>query len=194
MTQYLRIDSSPRSSKASVSRQLADIYFKDIAAQNVTIRNASRSFPNVDTDWIGANFTPANDRSTAQKEALALSDKLVDELQVADVIVISTPIYNFGVPAPLKSWIDLICRAGVTFQYTPQGPVGLMKGKRAVILTASGGTKAGSDIDFATPYLRQVMNFIGISDVEIIAADGHMGDETSIGRAKDAAQTLAAAE
>ena len=111
----------------------------------------------------------------------------------ADTIVIGTPIYNFSVPSTLKAWIDLVARVGVTFNYTETGPVGLLEGKRAIIAVASGGTQAGSDIDFATTYLRHVLGFIGITDVELVAADQlSMDEEGSMQRAKSAIEALAA--
>ena len=94
-----------------------------------------------------------------------------DEIKAADVVLIGLPIYNFGVPAALKAWIDLVARAGVTFRYTESGPVGLLAGKRAIVTVASGGTEAGSDIDFATPYIRHALKFIGITDVLFVKAD-----------------------
>lgn len=169
----LRIDASARKTE-SVSRSLSDLFIDHLAsgsAVQVQSRDLSIGLPFVDETWIGANFTPDDDRSAAQRSALKLSDQLIEELEAADLIVISTPIYNFGVPASLKAWIDLVARAGRTFRYTDTGPEGLLTGKRAVILAASGGTEVGSPIDFAVPYLRHVLGFIGINDVETIAAD-----------------------
>lgn len=113
---------------------------------------------------------PVDDRGTVQHDTLALSDKLVSELQKVDTIVIGAPIYNVSVPAYLKAWIDLVTRAGLTFQYIETGPKGLLEGKRAIVALASGGTPVGSDADFATGYLRHVLGFIGITDVQFVAA------------------------
>ncbi|MDH3266802.1 MAG: NAD(P)H-dependent oxidoreductase, partial [Gammaproteobacteria bacterium] len=110
-------------------------------------------------------------RDAAQREALAFSDRLVAELQHADAIVIGAPIYNFNIPAALKAWIDMIARARVTFRYTDNGPKGLLEGKKAYIVVASGGVKIGSKADFATPYLRHALAFVGITDVEFIGAE-----------------------
>jgi FMN-dependent NADH-azoreductase len=110
-------------------------------------------------------------RSAAQRAALAESDALVAELAAADLLVIGVPIYNFGVPAALKAWVDMVARARLTFRYTENGPEGLLRGKRAYLVVASGGTAVGSEIDFATGYLRHVLGFLGIEDVQIIAAD-----------------------
>ena len=125
-------------------------------------------------NWVAANFTDEAERSDAQKAELALSDTLVEELIAADILVIGTPIYNFGIPAALKAWIDMVARARMTFHYTANGPEGLLTGKKAYILVASGGTEIGSEIDFATGYLRHVLGFIGITDVTFIAADQQM--------------------
>jgi FMN-dependent NADH-azoreductase len=121
--------------------------------------------------WVGANFTADESRTPAQLETLALSDSLIAELEAADTLVLGVPIYNFGVPAAFKAWIDLVARARKTFKYTETGPVGLLDGKKAYVVVASGGTVSGSEIDFATPYLRHVLGFLGIHDVTVIAAD-----------------------
>lgn len=190
----LRIDASARKD-GSVSRELADLYIDRIAEQRavrVETRDASDGLPLVTQDWITANFTAESERTPDNRDALAASDRLVDELKRNELLVISTPIYNFGVPAALKLWVDQVARAGLTFRYTDKGPVGLLDGKRAVILVASGGTKVGSNIDFATPYLRHVLGFIGITDVEIIAADQLMASgPDKIEHTKDQVRALA---
>ncbi len=169
----LRIDASARQ-QGSVSRDLNDKVIDRFAAAgdvSVVRRDLTNPLPFLDGDWIAANFTPADDRTDAQREKLALSDTLISEIEKADTILIGLPIYNFGVPAALKAWIDLVARAGVTFRYTESGPVGLLTGKRAIVTVASGGTEAGSDIDFATPYIRHALKFIGITDVLFVKAD-----------------------
>jgi FMN-dependent NADH-azoreductase len=137
----------------------------------VTPRDLADGVPFVDAAWIAANFTADEDRSAEQHDVLAHSDRLVAELRDADVIVMGVPIYNFGIPAALKAWVDMIARARVTFRYTENGPQGLLQGKTAYVVVASGGVAVGSDFDFATPYLRQALAFVGITDVEFIAAD-----------------------
>jgi FMN-dependent NADH-azoreductase len=124
---------------------------------------------------VDANFTAPDQRNALQRAALVESDALVAELMATDVLVIGVPIYNFGIPAKLKAWVDMVARARVTFRYTEDGPVGLLRGKRAYFVVASGGTAVGSAIDFATGYLRHVLGFLGIDDVEIVAADRVMG-------------------
>jgi FMN-dependent NADH-azoreductase len=145
----------------------------------VTRRDLADPIPHVDDEWIGANFTAPEERSEAQRAALALSDALVEELRDADAILIGMPIYNFGVPAALKAWVDMIARARLTFRYTENGPVGLLKGKTAYLVVASGGVGVDSEVDYATPYMRQALAFVGIEDVEVIAADRQnmRGDE-----------------
>jgi FMN-dependent NADH-azoreductase len=127
--------------------------------------------PFVNEAWISANFTAEEERSEEQRATLNFSDKLVEELQAADVLVIGSPIYNFGIPASLKAWVDMIARARKTFRYTENGPEGLLEGKKAYVVIASGGVAVDSPVDFATPFLRQALRFVGITDVEVIAAD-----------------------
>ena len=151
------------------------------------------ALPHLTEDWINANFTPADDRDAVQRDLLSLSDQLVDEAIAADTLVIGVPIYNFAVPASLKAWIDLMARVGRTFTYSEAGPEGLLKGKRAIIAVASGGTQVGSDIDFATGYLRHMLGFIGITDVQFVAADALMMDaDAAMTRANSAIEAIAA--
>ncbi len=169
----LRIDASARRDD-SVTRRLGDLLLERLAQSReleVTARDVAQGLPFVHGDWVAANFTDPGERTEAQRETLALSDALVAELRAADVVVLGAPVYNFGIPASLKAWIDLVARARETFRYTPEGPVGLLEGRKAYVLVATGGTQVGSDIDFATPYLRHVLGFLGIHDVEIVAVD-----------------------
>ncbi len=173
--QILEISSSARQD-GSVTRQLcADL----IAALedrhgpvDITRRNLGNGVPVLNEAWIEANFTPDEDRTPHHLETLAYSDELVDELKNTDVLVIGAPVYNFSIAATLKSWIDMIARARLTFRYTDNGPHGLLEGKKAYVLVATGGVPVGSPMDFATPYLRHALSFVGITDVEIIAAEG----------------------
>jgi len=169
----LRVDASARKAGSS-SRALTDAVIARLAPDNIVTRDLTEVLPFVTEDWVGANFTDEGERTEGQKAELALSDSLVDELIAADTLVIGTPIYNFAVPAALKAWIDLIARARKTFHYTANGPEGLLSGKKAYVLIASGGTEVGSDIDFASGYLRHILAFVGITDVTVIAADQQM--------------------
>ena len=170
----LRIDASSRY-EGSVTRQLVDDFLQQLHAQQgaiqVTQRDLAReALPFIDAHWIGASFTPADQRNPSQQEVLAYSDRLIQEMQDADVLVLGVPVYNFSIPAALKAWIDLVARAGVTFRYTDKGPLGLLKNKKAYLILASGGTPIGSAIDFASGYLRHVLGFLGIEDLELISA------------------------
>ncbi|MFK7841097.1 MAG: FMN-dependent NADH-azoreductase [Sphingorhabdus sp.] len=169
----LRIDASARTAGSS-SRALTDALIEKLAPNNVVSRDLIEPLPFVTEEWVGANFTDESERTAEQKAELALSDRLVDELFAADILVIGTPIYNFAIPASLKAWIDMIARARKTFHYTANGPEGLLSGKKAFVLIASGGTEVGSDIDFASGYLRHILGFVGITDVTIVAADQQM--------------------
>ena len=188
----LHIDSSARTD-ASVSRALSARIVARLAADTVIRRDLTVPLPHVTADWIEANVTPADQRDVVQRDRLALSDKLVGEIQAADILVLGARLYNFGVPAALKAWVDLVARAGVTFRYTQTGPKGLMLGKRAIIALASGGTEIGSEIDFASGYLRHVMGFLGIHDVEVIAADRmNVSPDAALKAASAAVDRLAA--
>lgn len=170
----LKVDSSGRyadSASRALTADVTDALVKRHGATKVVERDLAHGVDFVDGAWISANFTPADERSDAQRRTLGNSDALVRELTDADLIVIGAPIYNFGVPAVLKAWIDMIARARLTFRYTDKGPVGLLEGKKAYVVIASGGVPVDSPADFATPYLRQVLKFVGITDVTVIAAD-----------------------
>ena len=142
-------------------------------------RDLAKGIALLDEEWIGANFTPEEERSAQQREALVTSDQLIAELKTVDAVVIGVPVYNFGIPAALKAWIDMIARARVTFRYTADGPEGLLKGKKAYLVVASGGVPVDSPADFATPYMRHALAFVGITDVEVIAADQLNSDADS---------------
>jgi len=173
-TRILEISSSGRNNDSATRTLSAELIaaLKDgVGSQTVVHRDLSLGIPFVDEQWIEANFTSDEHRTPAHLEALAYSDELVAELRNADVLVIGAPLYNFSIPAPLKAWIDMIARARLTFQYTENGPVGLLEDKKAYLVVASGGVPIGSPMDFATPYLRHTLSFVGITDVDVIAAD-----------------------
>lgn len=169
----LRIDSSAQKSGSS-SRSLTEAMIAKLAPETVIQRDVADGIDFVTQEWVHANFTDQEERTEEQQAILAPSDALVEEVIAADILVIGAPIYNFGIPASLKAWIDMIARARKTFQYTANGPEGLLTGKKAYVLVASGGTEVGSEIDFASGYLKHVLGFIGITDVTIIAADQQM--------------------
>ncbi len=194
----LRIDASSRTD-ASISRNLADTLMRRLDTQDQTsvIRRDLATTPAsiVDDRWVRANFTRPEDRSDADRAVLAESDALVEELRAADTIVLAVPVYNFNLPAALKAWIDQICRAGVTFRYTEDGPVGLLERKKAYVIVVSGGVPLGSAADFLSGYLRHILGFIGIGDITFIDGSGQaVRGESAIeeARAEIASLTLAA--
>ena len=170
----LEVAASGRS-EGSVSRMLSTDLIGALEERHgsieLTRRDVNKGLSFVDEAWINANFTAPGERSAEQRATLAESDALVGELKAADVLVIGAPIYNFGVPAALKAWIDMVARARLTFRYTENGPKGLLEGKKTYVIIASGGVPVDSAVDFATPYLRHALAFIGITDVEVIAAE-----------------------
>lgn len=170
----LTINSSGRQTESLTRGMVAQVieYIKKQHNQATVIeRDVATGIPFINESWITANFTADEERTQDHLMRLKASNDLVDEIIQADYLVIGSPIYNFSIPAVLKAWVDQIARARLTFKYTETGPVGLMTGKKAILVMASGGVPIGSAMDFATPYLKQVMNFIGISDVTVIDAN-----------------------
>lgn len=133
----------------------------------------------VNDNIISALFIPEDERSNLQKNGLKLSDGVISEAVGSDLWVIGVPIYNFSMPATLKTWADMLARINVTFRYTEKGPEGLLKNKKVFAFITSGGTDIDSEIDFLTPWLRQYMKFIGIDDLTIIKADKYSTDKES---------------
>jgi len=166
----LRIDASARR-EGSRTRALLDAALLHLAPERVTRRDLADGVPLVDAAWIEARDKVLDRRTPAHREALAWSDRAIAELQAADVVAIGMPIYNFGPPAALKAWIDQIARPRVTFRYTPDGPVGLLQGKRALVAYAAGGTRHRGGVDFASDYLAHMLGFIGIDDVTFVVDD-----------------------
>ena len=128
--------------------------------------------PILDEAALGALFTPADQRTPAQASRVALDDALIAEIQAADIVVLGVPMYNFGVPAPLKNWIDAISRVGVTFRYTENGPEGLLKGKKVHVALTRGGKYRNTPADTQVPYLQTVFAFLGLTDVHFVYAEG----------------------
>jgi FMN-dependent NADH-azoreductase len=192
----LRVDSSMRR-ESSVSRDLNDKVIEKLKAEHddVTVveRDLLDGVSHITPDWIGSNFTPEADRSDDQRNMMGESDRLIAEVKAADVIVVAAPVYNFSVPAALKAWIDQICRAGITFRYTENGPEGLLEGKKAIVTYTSGGVPMGSEVDFNSGYMKHVLGFIGIHDVQFVSADRLMVDpDASLAKASSNIEELAA--
>jgi len=179
MATLLKIDSSPMG-KHSISRKLTSEFAATWQKAHPDGKVISRDLtvtklPVVNGVWIGAAHTPEGSHSPEQQEELAVSNKLIAELQQADEYVFGVPMHNFSIPSTLKLWIDQVARAGKTFSYGADGPKGLLTGKKATVLIASGGVyeqTAMESLNFVTPYLRAVFGFLGITDVKIIAAEG----------------------
>jgi FMN-dependent NADH-azoreductase len=180
MPTLLKIDSSPMGDK-SISRKLtaefAETWTKTHLNGTVISRDLTTThLPVVDAGWVAAAFTPEDTRTPEQKQTLAVSDSLIADLQKADEFVVGVPMHNFSIPSTLKLWIDQVMRAGKTFSYGANGAKGLLAGKKATLLIASGAVyeqgSAYAAFNFVTPYLRTVFGFMGITDVNFIAAEG----------------------
>ena len=180
MTTLIQYDSSPMGER-SISRRLtadfAQTWLKSHPNSKIVTRDlAALDLPRVDALWISAAHTPEETRTEDHKKALAVSDSLIADLKNGDEYVFGVPMHNFGVPSTLKLWIDQVARAGKTFFYTANGPVGLLTGKKATVLIASGGVyEQGSSMasfNFVAPYLQAVFGFLGITDLTIISAGG----------------------
>ena len=180
----LQINSSARSAGANSTR-LADAITARLKAANpaavVELRDlAANPHPVLDEAALGALFTPAEQRTPEQAARVALDDALIAQVQAADAIVLGVPMYNFGVPVQLKTWIDAIAKAGVTFRYTESGPEGLIKGKKVYVALARGGLYRDTPADSQVPYLKGVLGFLSMTDVEFIYAEGlAMGAESA---------------
>ncbi len=176
----LHIDSSPIYGR-SVSRELTAAFVSEWKGSHLDGRIISRdltatSIPPITAEWVGAVYTPEDGRTHQQKEQLSLSDLLLAELEQADEYVIGVPMHNFGVPSALKLWIDQVCRVGRTFVYAEGRPKGLLQGKKATFLIATGGiydaqTQLAS-LNFVEPYLRSLFEFLGVKDATFITAGG----------------------
>lgn len=187
MSTLLHIDSSARTG-GSISRQLTASFAQQWQAKNpggkIVHRDlAANTLPHLSESMMGAYFTPADARSAEQADVIKQSDALVDELLAADTIVIGVPMYNFAPPSTLKAWIDHVFRAGRTFKYGETGPVGLVTGKKAVIILSRGGKYSEGPmeaLDFHGKYIKSALGFIGITDVELVIAEGvSMGEEAA---------------
>lgn len=172
----LQINTSARSS-GSESTRLADAVVAKLRAANpsaqVTRRDlAAQPHPVLDETALGALFTPADQRTPAQQQRIALDDALIAQVQAADVIVLGAPMYNFGMTVQLKGWFDAIARAGTTFQYTANGPEGLLTGKKVYVATARGGMHRNGVTDNQVPHIKTMLGFLGMNDVSFIYAEG----------------------
>lgn len=183
MPTLLKIDSSPRPADQSVSRQLGAQFaqeWQSTHSGSVVARDLAKTdIPFVDTQWIAGAYTPPDKHNEEHKAALKPSDQFIAELKAADHILITAPMYNFSIPAVLKAWIDHVVRIGHTFNVSSTGQyTGLVTGKKATVVLSSSGAYVGTAMesyDQETPYLRNILGFIGITDVTFVHAGGTSG-------------------
>jgi FMN-dependent NADH-azoreductase len=170
----LHINSSARLKNSNT--RIIGQYLVEALGEPVVSRDlAQQPLPPISAEDLIAVHGSSDSQRASLQPHLTLSEQLIDELRSAETLVLGAPMYNFGVPASLQQWIDAVCRAGVSFKYTEQGPVGLLGVKRAFIVTATGGTPVGSEMDFASRYLEHICRFLGISQVFHIDASGSKG-------------------
>lgn len=179
MPTLLHLDASPL--ETSISRELGREFVAAWKAAHpsgaVIYRDLAADTPvPIDQAWIGASYTPADQRTAQQKTLLAASERLIQELEAADEIVIGVPMHNFSIPSSLKLWIDQVVRAGRTFSYGADGPKGILSGKKATLLVATGGVYSAESpaaaLNFVEPYLKTVLGFIGITDIRTVTVGG----------------------
>ena len=172
----LQINSSARrdaSHSTRLATRVVDRLRETAPDSTLTVRDLSNvPHPVLDEAALGALFTPADQRTPEQAARVALDDALIAEIQAADVVVLGVPMYNFGVPAALKNWIDAISRAGLTFRYTEKGPEGLLKGKKVYVALTRGGQYRNTPSDTQVPYLKTIFTFLGMTDVQFVYAEG----------------------
>ncbi|WP_321347293.1 FMN-dependent NADH-azoreductase [Halopseudomonas oceani] len=197
MKKILVVQSSARQD-GSLTREYTAQLVNQIQAANpgswvVTRDLGAEPVPHLDSSLLGGWMKPTDEQTDAEKDAAARSDILIDELLASDIVVIGSSMYNFGIASTLKSWFDHVLRAGRTFKYTENGPVGLTEDRKVYVVTARGGRYAGTSIDFQEPYVRQLLGFIGIKDVEFINVEGQaLGPEEAAKGRAEAEEVLAA--
>jgi len=173
----LHITSSPRG-EASYSSRVATQVIAEVTRRaggaSVTTRDLARApLPHIDEDFVAATKSAAGPQTERQRAQLAQSDALVDELIAADLIVIAAPMINFTIPSNLKTWIDYVARAGRTFSYSEKGPQGLVTDKQVILVVARGGVYSDKPaFDFQVPYLKNVLGFLGMTNVDVIEVEG----------------------
>lgn len=172
------------SASGALAEHAASIWGEQGADNTVVVRDlASEPVAHLSGQTVGAFYTPESARDEAQRQVLRVSDELIDELKQADALVLTAPMYNFSVPSQLKAWIDHVARVGVTFQYTENGPLGLLDDRPVIIVTSRGGVYS-TEQDHQLPWLKQVLGFLGLTNIHVVSAQG-LANETH------KAQTLA---
>ncbi|QFT10027.1 FMN-dependent NADH-azoreductase [Vibrio sp. THAF190c] len=176
----------------SQSTKLVEEFIKNVDQDKLTVRDlAANPLPVLDFS-VATALRATEDLSQDQQAIVDLSDTLIEEIKAANTLVIAAPMYNFTIPTQLKNWIDLIARAGVTFTYTENGVKGLIEGKKAIVVTTRGGIHKDTATDSVTPYLRTVLGFVGITDVEFVYAEAlNMGEDAAAKGISEAQSKLA---
>ena len=180
----------------SQSNQLADHFIEEWktahGSDDIVVRDlAANPIPVLDGELVGALRPSDATLTPRQQEALDLSNELIAEIQAADTVVITAPMYNFNIPTQLKNYFDLVARAGVTFRYSENGPEGLITGKKVVVISSRGGIHKDTPSDLLTPYLKLFLGFLGMTDVEFVFAEGiAYGPEVATKAANDAKDAL----
>jgi FMN-dependent NADH-azoreductase len=180
MSKLLLVTSSlfaNQSKSGEIAREFVEAWRRTHPATTVVERELTpATMPHLSLDALGALMTPSEQRSVEQAESVAFGDRLIEELEAADTIVLAVPMYNFSVPSTLKAWIDHVVRAGRTFRYTAAGPEGLLRGKKVFIVTGRGGVYTGDSpakvLDFQEPYLRAILGLVGLDDVTFVHVEG----------------------
>lgn len=206
MKQILHVTSSPRGNASYSNRVAAQVVDELVEAHpgaRVVIRDLARDpLPHIDENFSTGAYLADTDRTAGQQASIAQSDTLIDELLAADIVVIAVAMINFALPSTLKAWIDHVARRGRTFQYDERGPKGLVTAKKVIVVHAKGGVYSGprQAYDHATPYLRLVLGFLGMTDVEVIDVEGtalgaqsaDQAMENGLNRAREIIAALAA--
>jgi len=170
--------SGPDGLSSRLAGEFASALAERSGATRVVRDLALQPVPHLTAERFAAFGTPVAERTLEQQRYVAESDQLIEELRRADTLVLAVPMYNFGIPSTLKAYFDHVARAGVTFRYTAEGPVGLLTGKQAYVIATRGGQYAGTPKDLQSSYLRLFLGFVGIRDVEFIYAEGlNMGED-----------------
>ena len=195
MKTILQVNTSILSNEGQSTRLANEFVAALRTDEKIVVRDLARDpVPHLDAERFGAFIAKPETRTLKQDALVAYSDGLINELKQADVIVLGLPMYNFGIPSALKAYFDHIARAGVTFRYTEKGPVGLLTGKKAYVFAARGGYYAGTAADTQTQYVRAILAFLGITDVEFVYAEGLAISEASktasLAKARDSLRDL----
>ncbi|MFK8029351.1 MAG: FMN-dependent NADH-azoreductase [Gammaproteobacteria bacterium] len=181
-----------KSLSSSLAKEYASTWKTQHSDSMVTeIEFATTPIPHLTAETFGAFVTPPEERSAEQRDLVAPSDKLIEQLKASDELVLAVPMYNFGVPSQLRAYFDHIARAGTTFRYTPNGPEGLVELEKVTVIATRGGRYAGTELDTQTTYLTNFFNFIGVSNIDFIYAEGTaMGEESLTSSINEARRSI----